>query len=101
MSDITERPIRKKKPQKKRPQQYVSPDGKARDPETERKINESFALAFRGATGETVLTYLRSISTNKVCGPGTHPDTINYFEGARWLMGIIDTRVKHGEEKKP
>jgi len=69
--------------------------------QAEHNINEAFAIVFRGPAAERVIAYLKSVSTNKVCGPGTHPDTINYFEGARWLMGIIDTRIKHGEEKKP
>lgn len=101
MSKLTEKPLRKIRQLRSKKEQYVSPDGKARAPATERQINEAFAVSFRGASGAFVRNYLRSITTNKVMPPGTPPDTINYFEGARWLMGIIDTRIKDGEEKKP
>ena len=94
-----QRPKKKVAPKKK--EQYVSPDGKTRPPKVEHNLNECFAITFRDAAGQAVIDYLKSVSTNRVMPPGTPPDTINYHEGARWLMGIIDTRIKHGEEKKP
>jgi hypothetical protein len=101
MAEDVARKVRKKKEPRKKPKQYISPDGAARDPETERRLNEAFAIVFKGAAAEKVRDYLRSITINRVLGPGTPVDTINYFEGARWLMGIIDSRIKDGEEKKP
>jgi hypothetical protein len=98
---ITEKPIRKKKPRKDKPKQYISPDGRAMPAKTEHRLNEAFAICFRGASGDLVLNYLRSISTNRVLDRGTPANDIVYQEGARWLMGIIDTRKRHGEEKKP
>ena len=95
------KPIRGHKSKAQKPTQYVSPDGKSRAPATEREINEAFAIAFRGAVGDKVRQYLKSISINRVLPPGTDPHTITYYEGARWLMGVIDTRIQHGEEKKP
>ena len=93
-----------RRPAKKTPvkrKQYISPDGASRPPLTEHNLNECFAIIFRGAAGQSVRDYLRSITTNTVMSPGTDPNVITYHEGARWLMGIIDTRIKHGEEKKP
>lgn len=84
-----------------RPEQYISPDGKARPPGIERQLNEAFAVTFNCAAGQMVLDYLKSISLNRVLPPGTPPDTITYHEGARWLAGVIDTRIQHGEGKKP
>jgi hypothetical protein len=100
--DVTarkKRPTKKKTPRKR--DQYISPDGLSRPPKIEHNLNECFAIIFRGAAGETVLNYLKSITTNRVLEPGLPENTYSYSEGARWLMGVIDTRKKHGEEKKP
>ena len=100
--DVTERRKRptKKKTATKR-NQYVSPDGMSRPPKTEHNLNECFAIIFRGAAGESVRNYLKSVTTGRVLPPGLPVESYPYQEGARWLMGVIDTRIKHGEEKKP
>lgn len=94
-------PPRKKKVKKQQRSQYASPDGISRPPKVEHDINEAFAIVFRGAASDKVLDYLKSITVNHVMAPGTDPNIIQYHEGARWLMGIISTRKRHGEEKKP
>lgn len=101
---MTDDIARRKRPQKKKPEkkrQYVGPDGLARPPKIEHELNECFAIVFKGAAGEKVLDYLKSVTTNRVIGPGEPENTYAYHEGARWLMGVISTRIKHGEEKKP
>lgn len=95
------RPPRKKKTKKQTKRQYVSPDGKGRQEDVERKLNEAFAICFSSVTGQMVRNYLRSVSVNSCLPPGTPMETITYMEGARWLMGIIDSRIKDGEDKKP
>lgn len=99
--DVTQRKARPKKKTPKKRDQYVAPDGMSRQPKVEHNLNECFAIIFRGAAGDTVRQYLKSITVNQVMEPGSSPDLITYHEGARWLMGVIDTRIKHGEEKKP
>ena len=105
MSDEIEigRRRQKKKAKKKQtnPGLVKAPDGRQRKREVERELNEAFAICFRGAVGERVRNYLRSISTNAAHQPGTDPNIILQLEGARWLMGIIETRINLGEEKKP
>lgn len=95
------KPVRKKKKPDVKRGQYIGPDGFSRGDKVEHELNEAFAIVFRGAAAARVLNYLRSITTNQVMAPGTDPNVINYHEGSRWLMGIIDTRIKHGEDKKP
>lgn len=90
----------KKKQPRKRPRQY-NVDGITRPPKIEKQLNEAFAIAFRGANGKLVLDYLKSITTNRVIGPGEPENTYAYAEGSRWLMGVISTRISDGEEKKP
>ena len=95
-----DKPKRKTKQTAKRPTQYVV-DGVRRPPAVERQINECFAIAFRGEVGQRTIAYLRSISVNRAHEPGTDPDVIVQMEGARWLMGVIEQRIKDGEDKKP
>ncbi len=96
---------RNKRPEKKdkrsKPRQYVGPDGVARPPAAEREINECMAIAFASGAGKKALDYLKSITVNRVLEPGLPENTYSYQEGARWLMGVISTRIKDGEEKKP
>ena len=91
----------KKKARAKKPTQYVGPDGKKRPKKFEHNLNESFAIVFNSAAGKDVLDYLRSVTTGRVLPPGLDANAYPYQEGARWLMGIISTRIKDGEDKKP
>ena len=90
-----------KKTKRSKPNQYVGPDGLKRPPKFEHNLNESFAIVFKSAAGQDVLNYLKSVTTNRVLEPGLPENTYSYQEGARWLMGIISTRIKDGEDKKP
>jgi len=90
-----------KKTKRSKPKQYVGPDGLRRPPKIEHNLNECFAIIFRGAAGQKALDYLKSITTNRVIGPGEPENTYSYQEGARWLMGVISTRIQDGEDKKP
>ena len=93
--------IRPPKKTRKKPTQYVGPDGLKRPPKFERNLNECFALIFQGAAGKEVLDYLKSVTTNRVIPPGMEPQAYVYAEGARWLMGVISTRIQDGEDKRP
>ena len=92
--------VRPKKKVKTKPTQYVGPDGLKRPPKFEKNLNESFAIVFKSAAGQDVLNYLKSVMTGRVLPPGLDANAYIYQEGARWLTGIISTRIKDGEEKK-
>jgi len=92
---------RPNKDTKQKKDQYIGPDGVGRLPAAERKLNEVFAITFRDQCGKDALDYLKSITTNRVLPPGLPPESYVYQEGARWLMGVISTRIKDGEDKKP
>jgi len=92
--------VRPKKKVKTRATQYVGPDGLRRPPKFEKNLNESFAIVFKSAAGQDVLNYLKSVTTGRVLPPGLDANAYPYQEGARWLMGIIATRIKDGEDKK-
>jgi hypothetical protein len=92
------RPVKKTTTKKA---QYVGPDGLKRPPKFERDLNQQFAIVFNNAAGKKVLDYLRSVTTGRVLPPGLDANAYPYQEGARWLMGIVVTRIKDGEDKKP
>lgn len=81
---------------------YHAPDGRNHRPaRVERDINESLAIAFGEAAGERALKYLRSITIEYVNGPGLDPNALIHLEGARWLVAIIEKRIKDAQEKLP
>ena len=73
-------------------------DGIQRSDEAENKINEALALCFSGANGEFALKYLRSISIERVMGPNFDPNSLAHIEGQRFLVGIIEQRIKRAKE---
>jgi hypothetical protein len=93
--------VRPKKKARTKSTQYVGPDGMKRPAKFEKNLNESFAIAFKAAAGQDVLNYLKSVTSGRVLPPGLDSNAYVYQEGARWLMGIISTRIKDGEDKKP
>ncbi len=90
-----------KKDKRKSATQYVGPDGLKRPAKFDYELNEKFAIIFASAAGKGVLDYLKSVTTGRVLPPGLDANAYPYHEGARWLMGIISTRIKDGEDKKP
>jgi hypothetical protein len=69
------------------------PDGVARSPAEQSRINEQLALAFRGASGKAALDYLRSISIERVCGPFAGDAELRHLEGMRFIVAIISQRI--------
>lgn len=82
-------------------QTYQSGDGKTRDAKIEREINEALAICFSDAVGERALKYLRSITIEKVSGPGLDVNALIHQEGARWLVAVIERRIADAKENKP
>lgn len=80
---------------------YLPPDGSRRGTDAERQINEAFKLTFAGQAGELVLSYLKSITINAVAGPGIHPDHLMHLEGQRFVVGLIEKRIRYGIEDQP
>lgn len=82
------------RPKLELPKQPPVIDGVVRTQEVEDRINEALAITFRGENGAYALNYLRSITTNFVNGPGIEPDALMHREGARWLFGVIQSRIQ-------
>ena len=73
-------------------------DGVARSEDAEKQINEAIALAFKGKSGELALKYLRSISIERVMGPNFDPNSLAHLEGQRFIVGVIEQRIKQAQK---
>ena len=82
----------------KKPIPAKSIDGYVRSEEEERNLNKSFAGLFKGDDGKLVLDYIKSITTEAVAGPNIDSNQLFHLEGMRFLVGIIQTRIKKGEQ---
>lgn len=76
----------------------TGPDGIARSRAREEELNDLIHGVFTSLNGKVALDYLRSISTNYVHGPEATDAQIRHREGMRFLVAIIESRIK-GHEK--
>lgn len=83
---------------KKKEVPVKSVDGYTRSAPQEALLNKHFATLFKGDEGKKVLAYLQSITTEVVAGPNVTSNHLFHIEGMRFLMGIIKTRIKIGEQ---
>jgi hypothetical protein len=86
------------KNQKDKPVPTKSIDGYLRTEADERLLNKHFANLFKGDEGKKVLDYLKSITTEAVAGPNITSNALFHIEGMRFLIGVITTRIKKGEQ---
>ena len=82
----------------KRPIPARSIDGYVRSEDQERNLNKTFAGVFKGDEGKKILEYLKSITTEAVAGPNIESNQLFHLEGMRFLTGVIQTRIKKGEQ---
>lgn len=83
---------------------YVPPDFvRGRPPETERRINESFAKIFApdNAPAQLVLGYLQMTFLHTIMGPGDSDAALRHREGQRDLVRVILQRIDHGQRQLP
>ena len=77
-----------------RPHRLLSPDGLMRTAEEEARIDRAVQGAFGGEAGRQTLAYLRSITIEMVAGPHVTDAELRHREGARALVGILETRLR-------
>ena len=82
----------------KKPIPAKSIDGYVRASDEELKLNKTFATVFKGDDGKVVLDYIKSITTEAVAGPNIDSNQLFHLEGMRFLTGVIQTRIKKGEQ---
>ena len=75
-------------------------DGHARPPKAEEQINAICRDVLNGASGDALMDYLRSITTNAVMHPSCSDSELRMQEGMRRLVGIMDARRKTTKKGK-
>ena len=74
----------------------LGPDGLARSPAEEQRLNDLMLAVFSGAAGQEALAYLRSITIEMVAGAEITDAQLRHREGMRYLVAIIETRMRKG-----
>ena len=78
----------------------ASVDGHNRSLEVEKEINDLFLTAFSSPVGKKVIKYLRNITIESVAGPNITDTELRHREGMRFIVGLIETRIKGGEHER-
>ena len=81
-------------------QMRVRLDGFNRPEETDKQISLIVSQVFNTASGKEVLRYLRSITIEAVTGANVSDAELRHLEGQRYLVGVIERRIKHAERIK-
>ena len=73
-------------------------DNFPRSKSNDEKISKDIRSVFRTPNGQEVLKYLRSITIEAVTGPAASDAELRHLEGQRYLVGLIERRIKHAEK---
>ena len=79
---------------------HLSLDGFTRTKTDDLIISRNIESLFKSPTGEAVLQYIRSITIEAVSGPNISADELRHLEGQRYLVGLIERRMKQSEKAK-
>ena len=74
-------------------------DGQTRAIMLESRLNLMAARLFVSGGGREFLDYLKTITVNRVCGPLASNKELRHLEGARWLVGVIQQRLRTGQKQ--
>lgn len=74
-------------------------DGILRTEEAEARLNSIFKAVFAAHGGAEALSYLKSITINRVTGPDFSAEALRHLEGQRFIVGLIDARMRAGEQE--
>lgn len=76
---------------------FLGIDGFHRDKNEDARISLDVNSLFQTDTGKSVLKYLRSITIESVNGAGVTNDELRHLEGQRYIVGLIESRMKHAQ----
>tara|TARA_B100001248_G_scaffold242025_1_gene209221 strand:+ start:2452 stop:2715 length:264 start_codon:yes stop_codon:yes gene_type:complete len=75
-------------------------DGFHRNEDADNEISLVVSQVFNTVSGKEVLKYLRSITIEAVSGGNVSDAELRHLEGQRYLVGVIERRIKHAERIK-
>ena len=77
---------------------HLGVDNFPRTKEDDQIISRNINSVFKTPNGSAVLKYLRSITIESVQGPNASDAELRHFEGQRYLVGLIERRINHGQK---
>lgn len=77
---------------------HLGLDGYPRSRENDHLISKNVHALFATPTGREVIKYLRSVTIEAVTGAGASDAELRHLEGQRFLVGLIERRIAHGEK---
>ena len=75
---------------------YVGIDGIQRPQDVDDRISLDVAAMLATPTGQSVMQYLKSITTDIANGPNISNDELRHLEGQRFVIGLLSSRANHG-----
>ena len=79
---------------------YVGIDGIQRPQDVDDRISLDIAAMLATPTGQSVMQYLKSITTDIANGPNISNDELRHLEGQRFIIGLLSSRANHGSTIK-
>lgn len=79
---------------------YLGLDGYQRGQKEDERISLDITTLFSTDAGASVLKYLRSITIESVNGAGVSDAELRHMEGQRYIVGLIESRIRHGHKVK-
>ena len=76
-------------------QPYVGIDGIQRSQKLDEQISLDVAALLATPSGQSVMQYLRSITTDIANGPNISNDELRHLEGQRFVIGLLSSRANH------
>lgn len=71
-------------------------DGVVMTLEAQKRLNEAARAIFNTPNGDLVLTWLKGLTLNRAHVPPFSEGVLAHANGARWLVCVLDKRVKMG-----
>ena len=75
---------------------YVGIDGVQRSQKLDEQISLDVAALLATPSGQSVMQYLKSITTDIANGPNISNDELRHLEGQRFVIGLLSSRANHG-----
>ena len=79
---------------------YVGIDGIQRPQDVDERISLDVAAMLATPTGQSVMQYLKSITTDIANGPNISNDELRHLEGQRFVIGLLSSRTNHANTIK-
>jgi hypothetical protein len=79
---------------------YIGIDGIQRPQDVDERISLDVAAMLATPTGQSVMQYLKSITTDIANGPNISNDELRHLEGQRFVIGLLSSRTNHANTIK-